>query len=71
MKMPAFGMFIFGLNVEFVHTLVFAQSMNLDVKEHHFFGLDALAVYNEIDYLMLLGWLYNPNKTYIVERIVF
>ena len=43
----------------YVETLTFAQSSNLDVKEHFYQDLCMLFVYEEVDCLLLKYWLLN------------
>ena len=70
-SMPACGCFIFGLNIDFIQTLQFAQSFDLDVSEHCAFNLDILIAYDDASFLMMLGWIYNPLRFHSVEFIKF
>lgn len=69
--MPAYGCFIFGLNVDYIQTLEFAQNYDLDISEHTVFNLDILVVYDAIEYFTIFGWLFHPLRFHSVEYIQF
>jgi hypothetical protein len=59
MQDRVYGIFFFQLCTEYIETLTFAQSSNLDIEEHFYQDICMLIVYEENDCLSLQQWLMN------------
>lgn len=64
-------MYVFPTHAEFIESLHFAQSHDLDVREFHIYGYEFIVVYKVHDFFMLFVWLYNPERFDNVEHAIF
>lgn len=58
------GCFYFTNNSEYIETLTYSQTANLDVSDLAFGNFDIITVYNVRDYVRILIWLLRPAGTF-------